>query len=35
MSIGFIPMIFCHTIQAVYRDRKVCFDGVDLIGSTR
>jgi len=33
--IGFIPIMFCHTIQAVYRDKKVCFDGVDLIGSTR
>jgi hypothetical protein len=33
--IGFIPILFCHTIQAVYRDKKVFFDGVDLIGSTR
>jgi hypothetical protein len=33
--IGFIPIMFCHTIKPVYRDTKVCFDVVDLIGSTR
>ncbi len=35
MYIGLIHIMFCHAIQAVYRDKKVCFDGVDWIGSTR